>query len=238
MFTRKISKQEKLMMVFVFIPFYFFCGSYIASAFIKFVVLALSLSIDKNTAVAYLNFILDSLFVIGILWIFKDNIKEQFKDFLKDKKENLLYGCLIGFGMLFMANFVGGMISLLFGAQSDSQNQLLIESLASAHPIIIFVTSVIFAPFVEEYLFRGTFFGWLYELHPWVAHILSGFLFGFLHVMDAIVAGNFNEWIQIFAYMFMGFVLSFLYEKRNNIFVPILSHMTNNFVSMLCILFM
>ncbi len=36
MFTRKLSKQAKLMMLFVFVPLYFFCGSIIATALIKF----------------------------------------------------------------------------------------------------------------------------------------------------------------------------------------------------------
>ncbi|MEG0368145.1 MAG: CPBP family intramembrane glutamic endopeptidase [Coprobacillus sp.] len=36
----------------------------------------------------------------------------------------------------------------------------------------------------------------------------------------------------------MGLVLSYLYEKRTNIFVPICAHMTNNFISMMIILFM
>ena len=31
----------------------------------------------------------------------------------------------------------------------------------------------------------------------------------------------------------MGFVLSYLYEKKNNIYVPILAHMSNNFISVI-----
>lgn len=237
MFTRKLSRQTKLMMLLVFVPLYFFCGSIIASAIIKFCIIQFSLTVSETTAIAYLNLIVDMLFAVIAIWIFKDSLIEQMKDFLKDKKENLLYGCVIGFAMLFGASIVGGLISMLLGAKTDSQNQILIESLANAHPIIIVVTSVILAPIVEELLFRGTLFGWLYELHPIVAHVLSAFLFGFLHIMDSVLSGNIQEWIQIFAYLFMGGVLSFLYEKRNNICVPILSHMMNNLVSMLLIFF-
>lgn len=237
MFTRKLSRQTKLMMLLVFVPLYFFCGSIIASAIIKFCIVQFSLTVSETTAIAYLNLIADTLFAVIVIWIFKDSLIEQMKDFLKDKKENLLYGCVIGFAMLFGASIIGGLISILLGAKTDSQNQILIESLANAHPIIIVVTSVILAPIVEELLFRGTLFGWLYELHPIVAHVLSAFLFGFLHIMDSVLSGNIQEWIQIFAYLFMGGVLSFLYEKRNNIYVPILSHMMNNLVSMLLIFF-
>ena len=51
--------------------------------------------------------------------------------------------------------------------------------------------------------------------------------------MMAILSGNISEWVQIFSYFFMGFVLSYLYEKKNNIYVPILAHMSNNFISVI-----
>ncbi len=237
MFTRKISNQTKLMMLLVFIPFYFFCGSIIASAIIKFCIIQFSLVLDETTVVAYLNLLLDLVFALIILLIFKDSLIEQWKDFFKEKKENILYGFVIGFVMLFVASIVGGLLSMAFEAQTDSQNQAVIENLAQAHPVIIVITSVILAPIVEELLFRGTIFGWLYELHPMIAHLGSAFLFGFVHIMDAVLSGNYQEWFQIFAYFLMGAVLSFLYEKRNNIYVPILSHMMNNLISILLVLF-
>lgn len=237
MFTRKVSKQAKLMMLLVFVPLYFYCGSIIASALIKFFIIQFSLTLSETTAIAYLNLIVDFVFAIVTILIFKDSLIEQFKDFLKNIKENLLYGCVIGFAMLFGAGIIGGIISLILGANTDSQNQMLIENLAHAHPLIMITTSVVLAPIVEELFFRGTVFGWLYEINPIVAHVLSAFMFGFVHIMDAVLSGNFQEWIQIFSYFFMGGVLSFLYEKKNNIYVPILSHMMNNFVSMLFIFF-
>ena len=65
----------------------------------------------------------------------------------------------------------------------------------------------------------------------------SAFVFGFVHVMISVLSGNISEWIQIFSYFFMGAALSYLYEKRNNIYVPILSHAMNNFIAMLLMIF-
>ena len=97
-------------------------------------------------------------------------------------------------------------------------------------------TTVFLAPVFEELMFRGTVFGWLYEVHPIAAHLVSGFLFGFIHVMNEVFAGNFAEMIQIFPYAFMGFGLSYIYEKNNNIFVPMLAHATNNLISLILVL--
>lgn len=81
MFTRKISNQTKLMMLLVFIPFYFFCGSIIASAIIKFCIIQFSLVLDETTVVAYLNLLLDLVFALIILLIFKDSLIEQMERF-------------------------------------------------------------------------------------------------------------------------------------------------------------
>lgn len=236
MFTRKLTKQMKWMMLLIVIPLYLYCGTIIASALIKFCIIQFSLNIDKNTATCFLNLILDSTFTIMGIWIFKDSLKTQFKDFFDNFKENMLYGIVIGTAIVYGLCIIGSLISFLLGAQSTSQNQSLIEALMIEHPVIILFTSVILAPIFEELLFRGTIFAWLYEVHPIVAHVVSSFLFGFLHVMNSVLSGNLSEFVQIFAYFFMGFALSYLYEKRNNIYVPILSHAMNNLISLLFIL--
>ena len=238
MFTRKLSKQTKLMMLFIVFPLYFYCGSVIVSAFLKFCILEFGIAFDENLLTAYLNFIVDSIYVLLGFWIFKDQLKEQFKDFVKDWKMNLLYGCIIGFALMFIANFIGSLLTLFFIGGGSSQNQQLVETLLRTHPLLMVGTTVILAPFFEEILFRGTVFAWLYELHPYVAHLVSSFIFGFIHVMNFVLSGQFNEMFQIFSYMFMGFVLSQLYEKKNNIYVPILTHMMNNLISMLFAFFL
>ena len=98
------------------------------------------------------------------------------------------------------------------------------------------LASVVFAPIFEELLFRGAIFSWLYEVHPLLAHILSGFIFGFVHVMNAVFSGNVGEIIQVFGYFFMGIGLSYLYEKTNNIYVPIITHALNNMIAVVAVI--
>lgn len=236
MFARKITTQQKLMMLLVFVPLYYYCGSIIASALMYFVLGALSLKFDVNTLNAYLNLFADLFFVAVIVLIFKDSLKEQWNDFKKNIKENLKYSLVIGFLLLFGFNILGGMITLLLGGDSLSQNQSMINELLKDHVIVIAFVSVFCAPIVEELLFRGTIFAWAYEFNSIFAHCLSAFLFGFIHIMQAILAGNSAEWIQVIPYTLMGFALSYLYEKRNNIFVPMLVHGAYNFISIIIVI--
>jgi len=236
LFTRKVPSQVKWMFVFMILPLYFYCSSIIGSALIKFLMLTFSWSMDYNTVNCYLNFIVDLGMLIVVGFIMKDMLIEQWYDFKHDLKGNLLYGCIIGTVLIYLFGLIGGILTLLLGGQSTSENQQLIETITMSHPMMMIFTSVVLAPFLEECIFRGIVFGWVYELSPRLAHLVSAFIFGFIHVMMAILAGNIAEWVQIFSYFFMGIALSYLYEKRNNIYVPVLAHAMNNLISMLIIL--
>lgn len=235
-FTRRVSIQARIMFVLIILPLYMYCGSLILSALLKFILVQLSLQIDYVSANTYLNFVMDFIMLIIVFFIIKDEILEQWKDYFKSLKSNLIYGCLVGPATIYGLSILGGLITLAFGGNQLSENQELINIMTQSKPILMIITTVILAPILEEFVFRGIVFGWLYEYNRYVAHIVTALLFAFVHVMMAIFSGNVSEWVQIFVYLFMAFPLSYLYEKSNNIFVPISTHMINNFISIVLLI--
>lgn len=238
MFSRKLTLQMKLMTLLVVVPFYFFCGSIIVSAMLKFAVIEFGMTIDENMATALLNVLLDSILVIVSVLIFKDSLKQQFKDLFLDLKINLTYAIVKGPLIVYGCSLIGGLLSIAFNGDTTSANQALLENLISNHFVLMTFASVILAPIFEELLFRGVIFAWLYEVNPLIAHILSGFIFGFVHVMNAVFSGNIGEIVQVFGYFFMGIGLSYLYEKTNNIYVPIITHALNNLIAVIIVIAM
>ena len=120
---------------------------------------------------------------------------------------------------------------MLLGGSDTSANQSLIESVVDSKPLLMFFTTVLLAPVLEEIIFRGMMFAWVYEKFPRFAHLISSFLFAFAHVALGMLSGNVGEFIQIVPYFLMALVLSKLYEKTNNIYVPIIAHTVNNFIA-------
>lgn len=236
MFNRKLTLQMKLMVLLVVVPFYFFCGSIIVTALLKFAVNELGIVLTENAATALLNVLLDGILVVISLLVFKNSLKTQFKDFCARFKDHFIYAFFKGPLIVYGCSFVGGILSYLFNGNSTSENQALLEVLISDHFVLMLVASVMMAPIFEELLFRGTVFAWIYEYNPIVAHILSGFIFGFVHVMNAVLSGNVGEFVQIFSYLFMGMGLSYLYEKTNNIYVPMITHALNNFIAVIMVM--
>lgn len=91
-FTRKIPSQAKLLCLLTVIPLYFFGGSLIGNAVLKFVLITFSLDLEITTMNAYLNFFVDLAMAIYVVWVLKDSLIEQWCDFKKDMKGHIIYG--------------------------------------------------------------------------------------------------------------------------------------------------
>jgi len=97
------------------------------------------------------------------------------------------------------------------------------------------ISVILFAPFVEEVLFRKLLFGTLeekFKLKPIVAIIASTLVFSLIHVSSG------DNIIYIFQYLPLAFVITYSYYKsERNIFVPMGIHFLNNLISVLVVYF-
>jgi membrane protease YdiL (CAAX protease family) len=86
--------------------------------------------------------------------------------------------------------------------------------------ILLFGVASIWAPVVEETLFRGALYGYLRGRWSWpVASALTGFLFAVVHPQG---------WIGVPALTTIGFVLGAIREWRGSIIAPMTAHALNN----------
>ena len=172
--------------------------------------------------------LVDLLMMGAVLLVMVDFLKEQWKDFFTDIKQNLFYAVVIGTALIYAVSIFGGLVTAMLGGADTSENQEIIVMISQVQPVLMLLTTVVFAPLLEEILFRGIVFGWLYEKSRFLAYFGSSFFFGGMHVRSDMLNGNQAEWVQIFNYLFMGIALSYVYEKTNNIWVPILTHAIKN----------
>lgn len=108
----------------------------------------------------------------------------------------------------------------------------------SSHLLFILaaVTVILFAPFIEEFLFRGCLQTFLKKhLGRKAAIMLASLCFALFHLAPSQGVGNISLAISLFVFScFLGFI----YEKRASLFASIGLHMTFNVVSTLRILWM
>ena len=120
---------------------------------------------------------------------------------------------LIANGTVMVAEYLPG-----YDAFVDAMEQMLLPGIGMAIAIIIG------APVLEEAVFRGLILrGYLRKTEPWKAILLSGFLFGLLHILP----------IHVFFASIVGFALGYVYYRTRSLGLVILIHFINNGLSYL-----
>lgn len=184
------------------------------------------LKIDYNTLGTTTKMILmitGDLFVSIILFfIYKNYLIEKFKDFKKNFQEYFdiaLKGWLIGLAIMWLCNF----LLAEFSPAKEALNENQVQTLIKASPILAMMLTTIFAPINEELIFRKS----IQDIfkNKWVFIIISGIIFGYLHVSDSKTLFDF---LYIIPYGALGSAFAYVLTKTNNIYATILMHMIHN----------
>ncbi len=175
------------------------------------------------------------LYAIIFVFIILLNIKNYIKDgrvFLKNFKKYLPFIIKRYFIMFATYLLVGVVVSLLNnGAQASNQESL--NSMFKTMPIFVALLSCIYAPIIEESIFRLDIHNLIKNKYVFI--ILSGFLFGIAHVVNSYTSTS--DLLYALVYGTMGINLAKAYYDSNNIFVSISMHFIQNTVAIIIMLF-
>lgn len=189
--------------------------------------------------VFYINAVSDIICISIFFIILKNHIRSLLKEFILFTE--VYKYALIGFlGTIFLRMALGLIIFYIVGPDSiqSSLNQKTLVMVISEYPIFMFFCTVIFAPIVEEIVFRFAMFKPLSQINKPMAYIVSSFIFGFLHIsISFIFLHNFNEIYNLPSYMVSGLMLAYVYDKTNKLASSILAHMLTNYMGFLFIVF-
>ncbi|WP_194841497.1 CPBP family intramembrane glutamic endopeptidase [Sporosarcina obsidiansis] len=133
----------------------------------------------------------------------------------------ILWG-ILGFFLAMAGQILGAAIESMFGVTAGSENTELLSNIAKTAPIII-PSMVIFAPFLEEIVFRRILFGGLYtKTNFWIAALVSAIVFAAVH----------GELQHLLMYLMPGLAFAFVYYKTKRLLTPIIAHfLMNSFVT-------
>lgn len=174
------------------------------------------------------------LFLIIIIWNFS-HLKGKFKD-LSIKVNNKLafiFKLLIIIGISYIAmNILFITFDKLFNINILPENTENIKSNAMRMPkLLTFIMMTIFAPIIEEYVFRESFIGWIDKDNKTLLTlftILSIIMFDMIHVI------NLPEFIY---YVPLTLSLTYVYLKNHrNVAASIFFHSLTNALAFLMIL--
>jgi len=166
-------------------------------------------------------------FVIFII-AFSSILKEEL---LLVVKNNYFVLSITAFLSIYFLNIILSFVYLSLGIESVSLNQEIIIKIFSINKFNVFLMAVVFAPIVEEFVFRK---GILELFSKWgdkFGIVVSSLAFGMLHVLDS------QSFIFLPIYFLLGIVFGVLYIKTNrNVVATIMTHMINNFIAVIVVL--
>ena len=218
-------------LIICFLLFYF------VGDIIKWILTLFNVTIT-NKLVVLLQLICSCIILLVLIFLYKNDIKEELNKIKKDKEKVIGYILkmfLIFMVVKFLVGILSGVLLLLFNMDIESLNsvnQNTIELLAKESPFLIFISSSLLAPVYEELLFRLGIKRVIKNKYLFI--ISSGLIFGLLHIFPL------SEGITLalglilsITYVTMGIFLAYIYENSGNIVNSIGVHFLNN---LLCIL--
>lgn len=236
----KLNNRQKAIGTILLFPWYLYFAPSIFNFLIKLYIMYVNDNLTSETINTYFNVLITLSTAVFLLIIFRDFIKKNWKIFKQELLENVIWVLTIGIGSAYLFSYIGEFIvNLLLPANtSEATNQTLVVTLVSSNMLLMTFQAVILAPIVEELFFRGLIFNTLRQKSVFLAHLISAFLFGLLHVYSYILAGDMSEWIKLIPYMTAGLAFSYAYEKRQNIIAPIFLHGVKNLIAVILIYIM
>ncbi|MCA9278112.1 MAG: CPBP family intramembrane metalloprotease [Phycisphaeraceae bacterium] len=129
---------------------------------------------------------------------------------------------IIALGVAVMALLVSVVSAFSDGSGGSGPTHPIVESYtrSSIEIFIAYFFAVIWAPFVEETMFRGYFFTYLRNRHGFIlSGLLTAFVFAAIHPQG---------WMFIPALGSIGYVMAMLREWRGSLIAPMVAHAMHN----------
>ena len=229
------SKEKKGSLLFL-LPFYFLYGQFLFSFIFYLLGYIFGLNLESNSIDALFNLIYLGFLSICTFFIFKSYLLKSLKHIKGRWLKEIIYACTSGTIKFYLVNIISSLLISLLNMNSSSANQDAIVNMTNNAPLLMIITTVIIAPFLEEMIFRVGIFQLFYNKNRLLAYLLSGLGFGFVHIMAGLFSGDISQLLYWFPYSLLGFMLCHIYEKRDTIFAPMIVHMMNNLIAMIIVL--
>ena len=218
---KKIDNKLKYVIKGLFTILIFWFSPYFKLIPIK--LFKLNINNLSSTTSIILSLFSTLIIVFILFFLYRKDLENDFKKFIKNKEENMDIGVrywIVGLILMMAVNFILNSVFKLGGANNEQSIQKMIKIL----PLLMLIDAGVLSPFVEEIVFRKT----LKDVfnNKWVFVILSFLFFGLAHVITSAQVPT--DYLYIIPYGILGASFALAYEKTDTIFTSIFLHMLHN----------
>lgn len=179
---------------------------------------AMSLSLK----VLYL-IITDVIEMLVLVFLFRKKLKEDVQD-LKKNHENYFKTYFKYWLLALAVMMISNLIIMFITENQTSGNEEAVRRLIIRSPIYAYFSSVIYAPFVEELIFRRSIRNVIPIDSLFI--VVSGFIFGGLHILTG-YSGPLDL-LYLVPYCVPGLIFAYILTKTDNVLVSTGIHLMHN----------
>ncbi len=177
--------------------------------------------------------VLHTVTFVTTVWIALPLLKESLVGLRHNFTKTLLTPWVI-FPLMYLTSIAVAMATMWVSGQAMPGNENAIDQLFTQSPMFTLALTIVFAPIVEELVFRGAFYRYFRSKgYFWLPILLSSLSFALIHISVALSMGNWTELWFLPLYGTLGVFLCVAYEKTGNLYGAILLHFIYNSVSMI-----
>lgn len=187
-----------------------------------------------TTKIIY-NFVCDIGFMIIIFFFYKRELIKNFKDYYHNFKDNFSESFKYYFiGLIVM--IVSNILIVLLVKEANANNENTVRELISKAPLYMIFSVSIYAPFIEEIIFRKSIKDAILafkdnKITKYIYIITSGLIFGLMHIIGS--SETIYDYIYIIPYAALGISFAALFYKKDNIFYTITIHSMHNTIAII-----
>lgn len=222
-----LSTKSAIWLLLSYFLIYFFAVPFIMVAIDELLIKGFSTNGIVDVAV-------HTLFTLLFLYLSRDLRHESTKHW---SRFALYIPIISAVAMIYGSALINEGVSLISG-QSEPLNQALLFQQFQANRMPIMVEALIFAPIVEEIVFRGVIYRHFKKAGRYlIPLIVSTLLFAAMHSLSAIVTGQWSDLWYIPVYAYMSLILTYTYEKTQNLYSSMFLHFINNAISIIAMFY-
>lgn len=165
------------------------------------------------------NISFELILIIIIIFIYRKTIINDLKNLKNIHFSNYIRYWFISLGLMLISNII---ITMITNINTSSNQDIIVDTFSKA-PIYTIILTVLFAPILEELVFRLSFRKMFKTDIIFI--ITSGLFFGFMHIINS---NSLLELLYIIPYSIPGIIFAYTLKKSDNIFVPIGLHFMHN----------
>ena len=179
-------------------------------------------AMSLSTKVLYL-IVTGTLEIVFLFFLFRKKLKEDVQDLKKNHEgyfKTYFKYWLFALAIMMISN----LIIMLITENQTSKNEEAVRSLLTKSPIYAYFSSVIFAPFVEEIIFRRSIRNVIPIDSLFI--IVSGLVFGGLHIITGFSGPL--DLLYLIPYCTPGLIFAYILTKTDNVLVTAGIHLMHN----------